>query len=422
MTKKQIFALAAFVYLFLAPFTFHPDIKTIFYQSQFLSQGIFNASTSLSIKPELVERFNIYSFFAANPDKAFLGNFVYPPLAYFLFGIFFIPVKLLAGTGFVEWLGMGNDSVVVPHIFQYLFVIKLPAIIAHFTTGYFIFKLLQGVSLQNQNKALALWFFNPISLYTVGFMGQIDSIAVLLTVLALFLAKKKSIYATVLLGLGAAFKTYPLLILPFLAIYSGKTWSKRLLSFVLGFGTYLLFILPFITTPAFYSSTFVSGLSQRLFELKLYVGFGENILIVPAILIVLFLFAVSKKLENISQLSNFFLATLFIVVALVHFHPQWALWFLPFLVILVINKTKDSSVWVALALLFLGWLGTVLLFDDKFLSWGILAPIDPGILFLPTLSELLHRFFDPLLAQSIFHTLMLASGVYLVSKSFKENE
>src|SRR3989344_1394421 len=404
MTKKQIFVLAAFTYLFPAPFTYHPDIKTIFYQSQFLSQGIFN----------------IYSFFAANPGKAFLGPFVYPPLAFFTFGLLFIPVKMIAGSGFVDWLGMGNDAVGVTHIFQCLFVLKLPVIIAHFITAFVMMKFIDGE--KKQKIALSLWFFNQISLYTVGFMGQIDSFAVLLTVLALLLAKKKSIYATVLLGLGAAFKTYPLLVLPFLAIYSGKTWSKKLLSFALGFGTYLLFILPFITTPAFYSSTFVSGLSQRLFELKLYVGFGENILIIPAILIVLFLFAVSKKIENIGQLSNFFLATLFIVVALVHFHPQWALWFLPFLVILVINKTKDSSVWVALALLFLGWLGTVLLFDDKFLSWGILAPIDPGILFLPTLSELLHRFFDPLLAQSIFHTLMLASGVYLVSKSFKENE
>jgi len=404
MTKKQIFVLAAFTYLFLAPFTYHPDIKTIFYQSQFLSQGIFN----------------IYSFFAANPEKAFLGPFVYPPLAFFTFGLLFIPVKMIAGSGFVDWLGMGNDAVGVTHIFQYLFVLKLPVIIAHFITAFVMMKFIDGE--KKQKIALSLWFFNPISLYTVGFMGQIDSFAVLLTVLALFLAKKKSIYATVLLGLGAAFKTYPLLVLPFLAIYSGKTWSKKLLSFALGFGTYLLFILPFITTPAFYSSTFVSGLSQRLFELKLYLGFGENILIVPALLIILFLFAVSKRIENINQLSNFFLAVFFVTVTSVHFHPQWALWFLPFLIISFIYNAKDSSVWIALTLLFLGWLGNILLFDDKFLSWGILSPIDPGILFLPTLSELLHRFFDPLLLQSIFHTIMLASGVYLVSKSFKENE
>jgi len=404
MTKKQIFVLAAFTYLFLAPFTYHPDIKTIFYQSQFLSQGIFN----------------IYSFFAANPGKAFLGPFVYPPLAFFTFGLLFIPVKMIAGSGFVDWLGMGNDAVGVTHIFQYLFVLKLPVIIAHFITAFVMMKFIDGE--KKQKIALSLWFFNPISLYTVGFMGQIDSFAVLLTVLALLLAKKKSIYATVLLGLGAAFKTYPLLVLPFLAIYSGKTWSKKLLSFALGFGTYLLFILPFITTPAFYSSTFVSGLSQRLFELKLYLGFGENILIVPALLIILFLFAVSQKIENINQLSNFFLAVFFVTVTSVHFHPQWALWFLPFLIISFIYNAKDSSVWIALTLLFLGWLGNILLFDDKFLSWGILSPIDPGILFLPTLSELLHRFFDPLLLQSIFHTIMLASGVYLVSKSFKENE
>ncbi|KKQ50945.1 MAG: hypothetical protein US72_C0026G0005 [Microgenomates group bacterium GW2011_GWC1_38_12] len=327
---------------------------------------------------------------------------------------------MIAGSGFVDWLGMGNDAVGVTHIFQYLFVLKLPVIIAHFITAFVMMKFIDGE--KKQKIALSLWFFNPISLYTVGFMGQIDSFAVLLTVLALLLAKKKSIYATVLLGLGAAFKTYPLLVLPFLAIYSGKTWSKKLLSFALGFGTYLLFILPFITTPAFYSSTFVSGLSQRLFELKLYLGFGENILIVPALLIILFLFAVSKRIENINQLSNFFLAVFFVTVTSVHFHPQWALWFLPFLIISFIYNAKDSSVWIALTLLFLGWLGNILLFDDKFLSWGILSPIDPGILFLPTLSELLHRFFDPLLLQSIFHTIMLASGVYLVSKSFKENE
>src|SRR3990170_4422941 len=111
MTKKQIFALAAFTYLFLAPFTYHPDIKTIFYQTQFLTQGVFN----------------IYAFFATNPDLAFLGPFVYPPLAYLIYGLLFIPVKILAGSGFVQWLAMGNDAVGVSHIFQYLFVMKIPA-------------------------------------------------------------------------------------------------------------------------------------------------------------------------------------------------------------------------------------------------------------------------------------------------------
>src|SRR3989304_1130596 len=195
MTKKQIFVLAAFTYLFLAPFTFHPDIKTIFYQSQFLSKGVLN----------------IYSFFATHPEKAFLGNFVYPHLAYFIFGVLFIPVKLIAGSGFIEWLSLGNDAVAVPHIFQYLFAIKLPIIFLHFLTGFLLLKFFEKE--KDQKLAMLLWFFNPISLYTIAFMGQIDGVAVLLTVLALILARRKSAYSLIFLGLAAAIKTYPILLL-----------------------------------------------------------------------------------------------------------------------------------------------------------------------------------------------------------------
>ena len=404
MNKRQIIGLAAFIYLFLAPFTYHPDIKTIFYQSQFLSQGVFN----------------IYSFFAQNPGSAFLGPFVYPPLAYFIYGILFIPVKIIAGFGFSQWLGMGNDAVGVTHIFQYLFAIKLPAIIFHFLTAFILMKFLSDE--KEQNKILLLWFFNPISIYVIAFMGQIDGLAVFLTVLAFYLAKRRSVLATVSLGLAAAIKTYPLLLLPFLAVYIGKTWRKRLVHIGFGLVAYTVFILPFVTTPSFYTSTLASGLSQRIFELKLYLGFGENILIVPAILIAILLFVASGRIENRRIFSNYFLVITFLTVVLTHFHPQWGLWFLPFLITSFMNIKKDISIWSALILLFLGWFGTILLFDDKFLSWGILSPIDPGILFLPTFAELIKRVFDPLLIQSLFHTILISSGGYLIWRSFKDKK
>src|SRR4030042_3104271 len=266
MNKRRIFAISAFVYLFLAAFTFHPDIKTIFCQAQFLTKGVFN----------------IYSFFIANPEKAFLGPFVYPPLAYYIYGLFYIPIKIIGGSGFIEWLGMGNDAIGVPHIYQYLFSIKLPAILIHFFTGYILMRFFDEEEVQK--RALVFWFFNPVSIYVVAFMGQIDSFVVLLTVISLLYAHKKPILSLIILGLGAAVKTYPLLLIPFFAIIIGKNWRGRFKYFVLGFLPYIFIILPYIRTQAFYSSSFASGLSMRIFELKLPIGYGENIVILPGIL------------------------------------------------------------------------------------------------------------------------------------------
>ena len=195
MENRRIYAVAAFFYIFILPLFFHPDIKTIFYQSQFLLQGVVN----------------IYGFFEANPDKAFLGPFVYPPLAYFLLGAIYLPVKLIAGAGFTQWLAMGNDAVGVDGIYQYLFVMKLPLLVTLFISGYLLTRLVDGE--KTRRRLLVLWFFNPISIYTVGFMGQIDSLVVMITILAVFYAKRNPYVASVMLGIGALIKTYPLLLM-----------------------------------------------------------------------------------------------------------------------------------------------------------------------------------------------------------------
>ena len=184
---KRSLLVAAFFYFFIAPFFFHPDIKIIYYLSQFFSHGVFN----------------IYQYIAANPDKALLGPFVYPPLSYFVIGLIHPVVNFLAGPGFTPWLGMGNDAVDVAGIFRYLFLIKTPLILALLATGWALSKV------STRRNLLWIWFFNPVTIYVVGFMGQIDILPVMLTVFALLLAKPKPFLAAVLLGLGGALKTYP---------------------------------------------------------------------------------------------------------------------------------------------------------------------------------------------------------------------
>jgi hypothetical protein len=405
MSSRKIFYLAGFLYLLLTPLTFHPDIKVIFYQSQFLTKGVFN----------------IYQFFADNPDKAFLGPFVYPPLAYFVYGLIFVPVKILAGKSFTAWLAMGNDAVNASHIFRYLFAMKLPAVLLLFASGHILSELFSGEN--DKRAALALWFFNPISIYAVAFMGQIDILAVFFTLAVLYYATKRKYLSAVILGSAAAIKTYPLLLIHFLAINRGRSLREKLVLYLVGLAPYVVLIIPFITTPSFFESNLVSGLSQRLFQLEITLGFGESLHIVPIILFYLFILSVGSKYLKPGYLNKFLLAVSAVVIAGSRFHPQWGLWLLPFLVIESVKMMKKEyeQVAVSLILVFIGYLGTVILFDDKFLTWGIISPLDPGILFLPTPYSLVNKLFDASLLQGLFHSLFAAGLLWFVIAAFRKD-
>lgn len=391
---RNILLVSTFLYVFLAPFFFHPDIKTIFYLSQFLKDGVFN----------------IYQFIVQNPANSSLGPFVYPPLAYLLFGTLFLPVKILGGVGFTEWLSMGNDAVAVAHIFQYLFAIKLPLIGVHVATGVLLVRLLKNQ--KEQILALTLWFLNPISIYVVSLMGQFDGVPALLTVLSLLLASRRPTSSALLLGVAAALKSYPLFLLPFLVLYVERSWLKRLRLFALGLIPYVLSFVPFLRTPELYKDALVSNLSQRIFELSLPLGFGEQLLVIPGILVFLFLLAAG---ESKRRIFPYFLAVPLILVVGSHFHPQWSMWALPFLVIAVARY----RLFFAASLFFIGWIGTIALFADKFLTWGILSPIEPALLFLPPPGALLDPGFARLL-QSLMHTLLAGAAAFIVWRVFRE--
>ncbi|PIQ70512.1 hypothetical protein COS55_00200 [Candidatus Shapirobacteria bacterium CG03_land_8_20_14_0_80_40_19] len=389
----QIFLAAFFLRVFLAPLFFHPDTKTNYYNSHFLSLGVVN----------------IYEFLAKNPDKAFLGEFSYPPLTYFFYGLLYYPLKVVLGPDFLNWLAMGNDAVAVPNIFRYLFFMKVPLFFFEFFVGFLITKILKDE--KEIKRALLFWFFNPANIYAITFMGQFDIIPTFLSVLALYLVvnKRKAILGAIALGLGGALKTYPLLLLPFLSVISTKGIWKQFKVFILGLFPYLLFVLPFLKSVSFRQSSFVSGLSQRLFILNLSIGFEEQILLVIFSLVLLFLIADWKK-EVGESLSGYFLAVPLIVLAGSHFHPQWLIWITPFL---ALSVGKCKKLLLPSAILLTGWLGTVVLFNDKFLTWGLFSPFDPGIFFLPPLRDLIADFFSPVLLQSLFHTLFAACAIWI---------
>ena len=122
----------------------------------------------------------------------------------------------------------------------------------------------------------------------------------------------------------------------------------------------------YFNTPAFYESTLVSGLSKRVFQLGFDLGLGVKIPLIPIALIVVFLLATFKHGGLGDKLYAYFFSACMIIVVGTHFHPQWALWALPFIFLftLTVNDRK-KKLWVALSVYILGWLGTFVLIDDN---------------------------------------------------------
>jgi len=399
MTKKIIFS-ASFFYFFIIPFFFHPDIKTIFYQSHFLSEGVVN----------------VFQYFSDNPEKAFLGSFVYPPLTYFVHGIIYPTLKVIGGSGFSEWLAMGNDAVGVQSIFRYLFLVKIFNVFALLASGVMLSRIINDK--KKADIALVFLFFNPISIYVVGLMGQFDVIPALLTLVALYFSKDRPIRASVFLGLAAAMKTYPLLLLPFLAILGSKKLFEQIKIATVGALSYLIFIIPFLGTPAFFGNTLVSGLSLRLFELGFDLGRGFHLPLIPLLLASLFIYAWRGHKGKVDQLYKYFFAVTFIVVAGVDFHPQWGMWFIPFLSIIVARKINKKLFLAALLVLMIAWLGKIALFNDRFLTWGLFSVLDPGVLFLPSPYELVIDKVNPEIIQNMMRGLFAMTGGFLIIKLF----
>lgn len=392
MKTITIILFAALFYCIIVPFFFHPDIKTIYYLTSFLGDGILN----------------IYSFVASTPEAQNLGPFVYPPLAYYIFGILSIPITILAGSNFSSWLGMGNTAVEVTEIYRYLFLMKLPMVVVMLATGY-ILALLEN---KNKKAVLILWFFNPVSIYVIGFMGQFDILPVFLTVVALYYAKKRPWLAAVFLGLGAGLKTYPILLLPLLALLAETTIRKRIQIIIAGLIPFILIIAPFLKSSAFYSDTLVSGLSQRIFELELPIGFGEAILVIPALYLGLVIVAATKSSGTVRHLPVYFMGVCLLIVAGVHFHPQWVMWGLSFVVVLLANY----KLWIPGILFFAGWLGVVILYQDLFLIWGLMSPLDADVYNLTTPFRFISNYFDAVLLQSLSHTVFVVSSAWIFWK------
>ncbi|HUV71501.1 MAG TPA: glycosyltransferase family 87 protein [Clostridia bacterium] len=386
-----LFLLALLLRLALMLTTLHPDLWAIsFAEHLFAYKGVIN----------------IYDYLGELPQTAILVKnygqnfFTYPPLAYFTLGIFGWLLKPLFNADFFTNLAVNLPTILENrYLAGHLFLTKLPYLF--FDMG--ILVLLRKLFDEPRKKFLAtiLWLFNPLLFYTAYMIGQFDIIPVFLTLLAVFLVRKKRpFWAAFLLGIGGAYKMFPLLFLPFLAVVQGKNLKRTLFLLLTGFLPYFFSILPFLNSVNFRQTVLLSNQSQKMLFARIPVSGAEYL----SLFVVLYLFLLGLAVMKKGEIWRWFLAVLLIFFALTHYHPQWFLWISPFLIIFWAEHRRLAIFPISL---FLGWLLLTLFFEPS-LSVALFAPVIPSLTLVQPLSVLIGRFYDVFQLKSLIRSVFAA--------------
>jgi hypothetical protein len=254
------------------------------------------------------------------------------------------------------------------------------------------------------------WFFNPVSLYAIYALSQFDILLAVLTVSSLILVKRRHLpLAAFLLGLGVMIKSYPLLLLPFI-IFRTSNWRQFTMTLLASLFGILIPLLPVLNSPAFRYTMSQSNLMARIFEAGIEIGGGQKLPIYVISYTLIFWYSWKRK-ASLDLLPEF-LSTTLTVLMFAHFHAQWVIWTLPFVALVWIrDQHRHLPIYLCLGL---GFFITNFLLADQFVLLALFSPLNNQALLIPSLTDIFKSFADLSLVQSLFHTLLTASGLWFI--------
>lgn len=383
------------------PITLHSDLLVESYAGYFFAYG---------------GKLNIYDFLSKLPPTHplmlhynYADLFIYPPITYFTLGIFRLLVKPFADPNYIPWLWSNLSSIYSnKELYFQLFLFKLPYLFFDIPLAF----ILSGFFKTQRKKKIAfiLWMFNPITIYATFMIGQFDLLPAFFTVLAVyFMQKGRKNWAMISLGIGGAYKLYPLFFVIPAAFIMGDKFLEKIKLILLGFAPYVLFALPFISSSAFRQMTLFNPKNQKMLYMIFMLTGAEGIYPFAVGLFVIFFISYFDK--AVKDIIYYFMAILLLFYSVTSYHPQWFLWIAPFLVYeLVRNNFKH---WILVVTLFVCWLAITFLFEPS-LSYGLFNPIFPQLVNAPNLSDIIAKHTDVFQIKNLLRSAFAGASIYYI--------
>ena len=310
--KKLVFIviLAVIVRLILSAFTFHGDILFIWSVPTYFLSGVIDYFYRIGgeFPQALNTNFPVY----------------YPPVSYLFTGLWLYIVRYFSPT-LIPWLSQVRDislssgsiqpemvlSLISPAELRWnLILLKSSYILIDLLITAIIYKIVVSRKL----LATAIYLFNPVILFSVYMLGQIDNLTLLLILLFLYLAVKTPKFSLLPLALSAGVKTLPLFFFAPFTIVISRNLRNAVISLLLTVMIFILINLPWAGNSSLpllksYFPPFISPFPQlALRPDSLWVIFRiAAAVITGAYLIVLYL--KSKKIINQGRITYLAVAT-----------------------------------------------------------------------------------------------------------------
>lgn len=390
-------AIGLAIRLMVMPFSSHTDMWTH-------SLGSYIASN--------FHQYNISDYMRQNPHPLIASNygsnfFPYPPVALYFFMFRDSLFQPLYQSNYFQFLvGPWGQYLYEPLRYLYLFLWKLPYLFFDLGVAYLITRFF--LSQREKIFAFALWMLNPWAIYVSFIFGHYDIVPTFFVLLALLTAQKRPTLSVLVLGLAIAFKTYPLLFLPFFALVLARRWFDFFFYLCLGVFPYLISILPFLSSSFWRQDVLFSYQSQYLLSPSFAAGRGESIFLFPFLWACFFGGVYLKKIKA-EALWAICLAVLLLLFSITFYHPQWILWLAPFLVLFLVKNPKQLA---PVAFLFFFWVILTALFERS-LTTGLFSPLFRSLPEVPSLGELINPFFPTITLKNLVRSLFAVPGLYL---------
>jgi len=354
---KQLFpliVLGLILRLALMPAYVHPDLKGFNFGAYLISQQgrLFTFYDYLSQLPpqhQLVVQYH--------PDL-----FIYPPLAYLTPALFMRLLSPLYNWQVLQQFIFDAAKIIQsPAMVPLAIVLKLPYLVPDFICLLLITRL---VDQRHRFLAGLLWLFNPVNLYSTYLIGQFDIYLVTLVLLALYFAhRNQTVLAALSLGLAAAFKPFPLFLLPFVS--TKQSLFSRLMPVGVGLGAFLLVILPYLPSAGFRNYALFAPQTDKLQFAKVMVSATQYL---PLFFVgLIFMLWHHYYRPQLLPTWGWFASVFLLFYSLTHFHPQWFLWATPFVILWFVSLPRSR---LPLAILVGLYFALIMTFEPS-LNWTI---------------------------------------------------
>ncbi len=244
-----------------------------------------------------------------------------------------------------------------PYLARALVLLKLPYVVADAVVGWLVSR---DMPVKQRRWALALWWLNPIVIYTSAVFGRHDSVWVAILLTGALIARQGSRWAGfVCSAVAAGARFFPVFLLPLYLVAFRRSWRSVVLGGVVVVSMWifidLLIVVRSGTSPTL---TLLGDYPHVRYLVALSLPVGEDIPlpIFPLAYTLFLCWWLTAAPQGWTAYQAAAGATLCGVVALTPFHPQYVIWALPFAVPVLARQRSGRVLALLQAGLFLLWL------------------------------------------------------------------